>query len=108
MNHVQIFSRRNTEHKTDFRPDDPKGDSPYAQLRRLSAYMESNNAPPTDITDCNKALSYLRELCYRKIFTGTSHADFVELDNTDPEAIDWLIAVHSVDASNHQNKRNPR
>lgn len=106
MDHTILFSSRPTESRADFRPDDPSGDSPYAQLRRLSHYLDANTAGPDDITDCTEAITYLRELTYRKIFTGTTHEQFVKLDTDEPEAIDWLIAVHAVDAQHHQTRRN--
>lgn len=108
MDHIQLFSRRPSENGIDFRPANPAGDSPYAQLRRLSAYLKTDLAEANDITDCTEALSYLRELTYRKIFTGTTHEQFVQLDTNEPEAIDWLIAVHSVDQANHANRRNTK
>jgi len=105
MDHLTLFSSRPVERKTDFRPD-PTGDAPFAQLRRLSHYLDTNISPKDDIADCTDAISYLRELTYRKIFTGTTHEQYLELDEKEPEAIDWLIAVHSVDAQHHQNRRN--
>ena len=97
MRNTQLFSRRISA-AVDFKPDmDPK--SPFAQLRRLSARMAAENAGPDDLTltDCPDALNYLRELTYRKIFTGTSHEEFVKLDQESPETIDWLIAVHETE-----------
>ena len=102
-----IFSRRNVgpDEKTDFRPDDPVGKSPFAQLRRLLSYLKTDLSGADDITDCDEGLQYLREYQYRKIFGGTSHDDFVKLDSDDPQAIDWLLAVHHVESSNFQAKR---
>jgi hypothetical protein len=71
-------------------------------------HLGQQNAEANDITDCSDALNYLREYTYRKIFTGTSHDDFVRLDEETPEAIDWLIAVHSVESDNFQHNRNKR
>jgi hypothetical protein len=107
MRHFQLFSRRDTESKVDFRPDvDP--DSPFAQLRRLAVHLSNTDASASDITDCNDALNYLREYTYRKIFTGTSHEDFVRLDKSSPEVIDWLIAVHETESAHFQSTKNRR
>jgi len=103
MNHSQLFSRR-AEAKVDFRPD-PEPRSPFSQLRRLSAYLRSEVAPAEDLTDCPEALDYLREYTYRKIFTGTSHEDFLDLDRNYPKAVDWLIAVHQVETANFRSTR---
>lgn len=104
MKNYQLFSRRATEGKVDFRPDaDPS--SPFAQLRRLGAHLGASEAKPEDIADCSDALDYLREYTYRKIFTGTSHEDFRRLDETDPQAIDWLIAVHETETANYQSRK---
>jgi len=105
MENSSLFSRRgHARRKVDFRPDaDPK--SPFAQLRRLSVYLQESVPPQDDITDCPDALDALREYSYRKIFTGTSHEDFVRLDQTDPEAIDWLVAIHEAETSAHNARR---
>lgn len=105
MKNFQLFSRRNTERKVDFRPDaDPS--SPFAQLRRLVAHLGQDDAGADDISDCTEALNYLREYTYRKVFTGTSHQDFVSLDAEAPEVIDWLIAIHEAETANFlQRKR---
>lgn len=103
MNHTQLFSRRPAA-KVDFRPDPTEG-SPFAQMRSLTKHLQSSVAPAEDLTDCSEALNYLREYTYRKIFTGTSHADFVELDRESPEAIDWLIAVHQVETAVFRSNR---
>lgn len=103
MNNAQLFSRRNSA-AVDFRPDpDPK--SPFSQLRRLAQHLQADVPPAGDITDCPDALNYLREYTYRKVFTGTSHEDFVRLDSESPEAIDWLIAVHSVESAVHRSRK---
>jgi len=106
MKPFQLFSRRNTDQKVDFRPDaDP--DSPFAQLRRLIVHLGQQNAPADDILDCTDALNYLREYTYRKVFTGTSHWEYVELNERAPEVIDWLLAVHEVESQNfHSRKQN--
>jgi hypothetical protein len=97
MNITQLISRRSCA-KVDFRPDvDPE--SPDAQLRRLVAHLASDVPPAENITDCPDAIAYLREYTYRKIFTATSHEEFVKLDKESPEAIDWLIAVHEVSSN---------
>jgi hypothetical protein len=103
MNNSQLFSRR-VDAAVDFRPD-PAPSSPFAQMRRLKAHLEANIPPADDLTDCPEALDYLREYTYRKIFTGTSHEQFVELDRTSPEAIDWLIAVHEAESANHRSRK---
>ena len=104
MRNSQLFSRRAVESRVDFRPDaDPT--SPFAQLRRLATHLSTSDAKAEDITDCPEALAFLREYTYRKIFTGTSHEDFQKTDSTDPQAIDWLIAVHETESSHFQAKR---
>ena len=104
MKNFQLFSRRATESKVDFRPDvDPL--SPFAQMRRLALHLEQADAQADNLTDCPDALDYLREYTYRKIFTGTSHDDFVALDTTSPESIDWLIAVHEAESTHFQQRK---
>ena len=102
-----LFSRRNVEpeQKTDFRPDDPRGSSPFAQLRRLSAYRNSDVAGADDIDGCDEAIEYLREYTYRKIFTGTSHEEYLRTDKTAPHAIDWLIATHEAETANFKSQK---
>jgi hypothetical protein len=104
LNSTQILSRRSDDRKVNFAPDTARG-SPYDQLRRLSALLKANTLGPDDITDCEDAINAWRELLYRKIFTGTSHEQYVRLDETEPEAIDWLISVHSIDAEAYRNNR---
>ena len=107
MNNSTIFSRRDTDRKVDFRPDLEPG-SPFDQARRLSTYLQVGEAhvfDDSDITDCPDALEALREYQYRKIFTGTSHADFLSLDKSDPEHIDWAIRIHEIESANHQASR---
>lgn len=105
MKNFQLFSRRNTNGKTDFRPDvDPE--SPFMQMRRLAAHMSADNPRAEDIEDCTDALNYLREYTYRKIFTGTSHEEYVRLDESAPEVIDWLIAVHEIESANFHQRKN--
>ena len=96
MNNSQLFSRR-SKAAVDFRPDDPAGDSPFAQLRRLKAHLNQPIAPAENITDCDLALDALREYTYRKIFGGTTHEEFINLDTHYPEVIDWMIAVHELE-----------
>ena len=103
MNNSQLFSRR-TEAAVDFRPSaDPK--SPFAQLRRLETHLQATIPPKDDLADCPDALNYLREYTYRKVFTGTTHEQFVALDQSDPAAIDWLLAVHQIESSNFRSNR---
>ena len=104
MNHSALFSRR-PDAAVDFRPDLAEG-SPSAQMRRLKAYLEQETPGGADIEDCPDALDYLREYTYRKIFTGTTHAEYLELDKTDPKAIDFLIAVHEAESSAFQTRKN--
>jgi|ERR1035437_80321 hypothetical protein len=106
MNHDQLSSRR-PDAPVDFRPD-VDAESPYCQLRRLSSYLLSDSAGPDDITDCGPALDYWREYTYRKVFSGTSHEEFLELDATDPAAIDWLLAIHGTASQNHQQRKQSR
>ena len=104
MNKATLFSRRPGA-TVDFGPD-VAPDSPHVQLRRLSAYLRADNALAAKIEDCPEALEYAREYAYRKIFTGTSHEDFIATDRVSPDAIDWLIAVHEVETAAHLEKRN--
>ena len=108
MDHRDLFSRRNVEPdtKTDFRPDNPQGTSPFAQLRRLKSYLETNTAPVQDITDCDEGIGYLREFVYRKTFTGCTHEQYLETDANDPTAIDWLLAVAAIENASFAHKRN--
>jgi len=103
MEMSQLFSRR-TDAAVDFRPD-VRPESASAQLRRLSQHLRTDVPPADDIIDCPEALAALREYTYRKIFTQTSHEDFVRLDSTSPEVIDWLIAVHEVASDAHRQRR---
>ena len=104
METYQILSRRAGQ-KVDFSPDQASG-SPDAQLRRLSALLRESYIGPNEITDCDTALQYLREYTYRKVFTGTTHEQFLVTDETDPKAVDWLIAIAATDAAAYQyNKR---
>ena len=104
MKHYQLFSRRNVESKVDFRPD-PDPASPFMQMRRLADRLRQDQPPAEDIDDCDDALHYLREYTYRKIFTATTHEQFIALDQSDPEAIDWLIAVHETESAHFQSSR---
>ena len=103
MQNHQLFSRRTGA--VDFRPDDPGGKSPFAQLRRLSAHLKISVAQPEDITDCDDALYYYRYYCFRKLFTNTTHDEFVRLDKVSPEVIDWSLAVHSVASEAYQTQK---
>ena len=108
MNNSNIFSRRPTDRKVDFSPSMDEL-SPSDQARRLSAYLAADRPhviTDKNITDCPDALDALREYSYRKIFTGTSHTEFLALDETDPEHIDWAIRIHEIESSNFQAKRN--
>jgi hypothetical protein len=105
--HSALFSRR-SQATVDFRPADPAGDSPFAQLLRLSAYLKGGAISSDSITDCGPALDYLREYTYRKVFTNTTHEQFVALDQSDPAAIDWLLAVHGAETDAFQSRKNSR
>ncbi len=109
MQQHAILSRRNVEpkEKTDFRPEDPSGTSPFAQLRRLSHVLSQNVAPVEDYADMDDALSAYREYLYRKVFSGTTHEDFLKLDESEPQRIDWLLAVAQIDAENYRAQRAP-
>lgn len=100
-----ILSRRNVEEKTDFSPADPAGMSPFAQLRRLSAALKDPVAPIGNLGGMDDALDAYREHLYRKIYTGTSHDEFVALNEIDPQRIDWLIAVADTDAEHFRNSK---
>ena len=103
MHSYQILSRR-ADSSVDFGPDMAEG-SPSAQLRRLSSLLAEHYLGPDKISGCDSVLDAYREYTYRKIFTGTTHEQYQETDANDPEAIDWLIAVHAVDAEHFQSKR---
>jgi len=103
--HSALFSRRSNA-AVDFRPDDPRGDSPFAQLGRLSAYLQGAPIGDDAITECGPALDYLREYTYRKVFTGTSHEEYLALDKSDPDVIDWLVAVHGAETDAFQSRKN--
>ena len=107
MKHSILYSRRATDQKVDFRPDMTEG-SPDDQARRLSSYMtrdEPHVFSDDDITDCSDALEALREFSYRKLFTGTSHAEFLQLDEDCPEHIDWMLRIHEIETANFQARR---
>ncbi len=105
MDHSIIFSRRDTDRKVDFRPDMEPG-SPDEQARRLSHYLGNGPRVFTEdnITDCPEALDALREYQYRKIFGGTTHEDFLALDKTDPEHIDWMVRIHEIASASFKAK----
>lgn len=107
MRQEQITSRRNVkaDRKTDFRPDDPSGESPFAQLRRLSHVLTQVSAPADDFEGMDEAIDAWREYLYRKVFSGTTHDDFVALDEEDPQRIDWLLAVAAADAEVFRNSK---
>jgi len=106
MKHSTIFSRR-VKAAVDFSPD-MEPCSPFAQMRRLEVHLRSNVATPETITDCPTALDYLREYTYRKVFTGTSHEDFVRTDTESPDTVDWLLAIHELETGVHKNVTVPR
>ena len=101
MKASQILSRR-TARRVDFRPDADQ-DSPHAQLRRLASLLGDRFSGPEDLDD--ESLDHYREYIYRKIFTGTTHEQFVELDESDPTHIDWAIATHEVESENFRNSK---
>ena len=101
MKASQILSRR-TQREVDFRPD-TEPNSPDAQLRRLASLLkESYIGPNNDLDD--EALEHWREYLYRKIFTGTSHDEYLAINKTDPAHIDWQISIHEVEAENFRNR----
>ena|ERR1022692_1061297 len=104
MKLYDILSRRPVVDKVDFSPDPTPG-APARQLHKLVALLSASNLGPDDIEDCAEGLTFLREFSYRKIFTGTTHEQFLETDRTDPKAIDWLIAVAGVDNEHYQSSR---
>lgn len=109
MLNSNLFSRRDTDQKVDFSPSTEEL-SPSAQARRLSTYLAADKPHIIDadvnITDCPDALDALREYSYRKLFGGTSHDDFIELDKTDPQHIDWQLRIHEIVTEAFQNRRN--
>ena len=107
-----LLSRRNVddEVKTDFGPDHPEGTSPFAQLRRLRRVLASSTMPADNYSGMDEALSAYREHIYRKVYSGTTHDEFVKLDQEDPQRIDWLLAVSVVDTEHYaalKELRNP-
>ena len=106
MHSYQILSRRRSKGKVDFRPDDPDGKSPYAQLRHFARLLEGvDPLPLEDPADLDDALDAYREFLYRKIFGGTTHDDFLALDSEDPQRIDWLLAVAAKDTEHFRNTK---
>jgi len=105
MQNSQLFSRRNAEEKVDFRLN-TEPESPSSQLRRLRRYLDQDTPiDAQDIMGCDDALAELREFSYRKIFTGTSHAEFLELDASDPQHIDWQIAIHELESQRFRGQK---
>ena len=103
MFNSQLFSRRDTDAKVDFRPNMPTDpQSPYAQVRRLKAHLNSPVPTADDITDCPDALDALREYTYRKIFTGVSHDEYMR---TPEDVIDWLIIAHEIESERFRNAK---
>lgn len=104
-----LFSRRPSARKVDFAPS-LDALSPSEQARRLAAYLASDKPhvinADEDITDCPDALNALREYSFRKLFTGTSHEDFIALDESDPEHVDWMLKIHEIVSETFTNKRN--
>ena len=103
MDSTQILTRRPGA-TVDFSASAKPG-TPSAQLRHLAGLLQASAIGPDEIQGCDEALAWYREFLYRKIFTGTSHDEFVNLNKTAPEAIDWLIAVHGVDAENYRRRK---
>lgn len=108
MNNSILFSRRQSDQKVDFAPSTVAG-SPSDQARRLSVYLAADKPHVIDanenITDCPEALDALREYSYRKLFTGTSHDDFVALNESAPQHIDWMLRIHEIVSETFSNKR---
>jgi hypothetical protein len=98
----QILSRRRSESKVNFAPDNPRGNSPFAQLRRFAALLEQQSAPAEDFEDMEEVLSAYQEFLYRKIFTGVSHEDYLA---TPTDVVQWLIAVSVVDNDAFRNSK---
>lgn len=97
---------RQTE-PVDFRPDDPSGKSPYAQLWRLLHALTQPGDIDEAVADIDQAtLDAYEELCYRKLFTGSTHEDFVRIKATDPERLARLIAVGAIDSEAYKQSRN--
>lgn len=95
MQSYKLFSRRDDVERVDFRPDLTEF-SPSAQLGRLRVYLEQTTVNEDDIEDAPEAIRYYREFLYRKIFGGTTHEEFLDTEENDPQAIDWLIAVSTI------------
>lgn len=104
MKLYQILSRRQADDKVDFAPDLTPA-SPHKQLLKLAALLAHTELGADDIIDCDEAIQYMREFSYRKIFSGTTHEQFLETDRSDPKAIDWLIAVSCVDTEHYKNNK---
>ena len=103
----QLFSRRNNTRRVDFRPDEPGNtESPASQLRRLRSYLSDDSIQPKqDLQGCDDAVEALIEYSYRKIFTGTSHAEYKDLQKNCPEHIDWQIAIHETESERFRNAK---
>jgi len=102
MQSFQILSRRRSDAKVDFRPDDPSGDSPFAQLRRFARALQANVMPANDFDGMDDVLDAYEEFLFRKIFTGTTHQEYLD---TPPETRQWLIAIAATDNEVFRNKR---
>lgn len=108
MLNSHIFSRRDTDRKVDFSPS-LESLSPSDQARRLSNYLSTDRPhvfTDENITDCPDALDAMREYQYRKIFGGTSHTEYLALDESDPQHIDWMIRVHEIASEHAPSRRN--
>ena len=99
-----LFSRRKAA-RLDFRPDERGAGSPYSQLRRLRSYMAGDNLTGDDLTGCDDAVEALVEYSYRKIFTGTSHAEYLDLKKNCPEHIEWIVAIHEMESDRFRNAK---
>lgn len=102
MKSFQLLSRRHSTAKVDFHPDNPRGKSPWAQLCRLSDALKATIAPSDDYEEMDDALDAYREYLFRKIFTSTTHQEFLD---TPAETVDWLIAVAAIDSEHFRNNR---
>ena len=102
MKSFQMLSRRRSPDKVDFSPADPGGSSPFAQLRRLAAFLKQESAPLDDFEGMDESMNAYREYLFRKIFTSTTHQEFLD---TPAETVDWLIAVAAIDSEHFRNNR---
>jgi hypothetical protein len=101
MRPSQLFSRRKTADKVDFRPIEPTNvNTPYAQIQKLISLLEAKTAPVDDL-DLEPVLSMYRQFKFRKVF-GATRQEFLD---TPTDEVDYLIALDEVDRAAYRGGR---